>query len=170
MPGDRSIDLLKIVRGGQDGTGIRIAKVETSEPNAITLSFEGTALALDLEIFEIPVSLYPLKPGDRFFTFPIIGNGTNRWGLLEKINGGNVVLATMQDGSSLKIDGIEKIYTSDDLIIPPYVSVSDASSKHIDSDYYLQSGDIRPLQAGDRVSISATLDNGKIKYIILNLY
>lgn len=169
--GDRAVDLLKLIRAGASSPGLRVVKVSTTDPNPITLCFEGTQLALDLDIFEVPISLYPLRTGDRFFSFPIVGN--NRWGLLEKLNGG-VAMGTMASSSSLRIDGINKTYGSSDLIIPPYISVGNTSSHYSDpdgtSDNYIKAGNIRPLTAGDRVSIAATWESSKIKYIILNRY
>jgi hypothetical protein len=92
----------------------------------------------------------------------------------------------MKGADSLQFDGMDHIYTADDLIIPPYVVVSNAASHYhdydvdtngtdtniteTDTDDYLLSGDVRPLQDGDRVSAMATQDGDKIKYIILQKY
>ena len=82
-------------------------------------------------------------------------------------------MATMQSATSLKVDGMDHIYTAADLVIPPYVAVSNADSIYSDSytgkqsDAYLKAADIRPLKAGDRVVIAPTWDAGKIKYVII---
>jgi hypothetical protein len=184
---DKSTALLKLLRGPKEAIGLKVIKVKTTEPDPITFVFEGTPLALDIDIFEIPVNMYPLRSNDRLLVFPIVGEGdAQRWAALEKINGG-VTLATMAGPSSLKIAGVGKTYGASDLIIPPYFAVSNSSSRYTDSDtdtlddgtrnkttnysdYYLQAGDIRPLNAGDKVSIAPTLEGGKIKYVILERY
>lgn len=173
---DKSTALLQLLRGPKEAVGLKVIQVKTTDPDPITFVFEGTPLALDLDVFEIPVNMYPLKPGDRLLVFPIVGEGeAQRWAALEKINGG-VVMATMASPTSLTIPGISKTYGASDLIIPPYFSVSDASTQYEDSytakksDYYLLSTDIRALKAGDKVSIAPTLEGDKIKYVILERY
>jgi hypothetical protein len=167
---NRAADFLKLLRGEQEGTGLKIIKVNTTEPSPITFVFEGTGLAVDLAIFEIPVDFHPLRKGDRLLVYPILGTtDAGRWAAVQKINGG-IVLATMQSSSSLKIAGIDKTYGASDLVIPPFFAVSNANSRYETSDYYLKSGDIAVLQAGDTVSIAPTLDGDKIKYAILERY
>jgi len=169
-----ALDLLNLIKGQQTAPGLRIAKVSSTEPDKITITFEGEKLALGLEIFEVPVGLYPLKKDDRLLAFPLIGEQAGqRWGIIEKINGG-ITMATMQSATSLQVDGMDKVY-SDDLIIPPYFVVSDTSSVYSDSytgktsDDYLKKAAISPLKAGDRVSIAPTWD-AKIKYVVLQRY
>jgi len=149
MAGDRSVDLLNLLKGPQQSNGLKVVKVSTTDPAAITLVFEGTKLALGLEIFEIPVSLYPLKVGDRLLAYPLIGQDVGqRWGLLKNINGGSVTLATMAGPSSFTIAGIGKTYSGSDVVVP-----------------------VEPaLTAGDVVSIAATWSANKIKYVILQKY
>lgn len=147
---DRSVGLLRLMRGEhreQEPIGIKIITVQTTDPSPLTFTFDGTPVALDIDIFEIPVSLYPLRKGDRLFVFPLVGreNG-QRWAALEKINGG-VTMATMTSASSLKVAGIDKTYGAADLVLP-------------------RAG----LQAGDQVSITPTLVGSKIKYVILERY
>ncbi|XJZ25944.1 hypothetical protein ACF5W4_11080 [Bacillota bacterium Lsc_1132] len=168
---DSTVALLQLMRGPQpDQAAFKILKVVTTEPDPYTFVFEGTPQALGMALFEIPIGLYPLRAGDRLLVFPLVGNPEGmRWAAVEKINGG-VVMATMQTATSLLVGGIGREYTAADLIIPPYFSVSDANSQYQTSDFYLKSGDIRPLKAGDLVSIAPTLVNGQIKYVILEKY
>lgn len=190
MDQDKSVDLMALIKGSKDtgSPGLRIAKVNTTEPEAITLIFEGAPLPLGLDIFEIPVSLYPLRKGDKFLVFPILGEGiSQRWAAVQKLSGG-VTLAIMQSPTSLIISGISKTYTAADLVIPPYFAVGNESSKYTDedtditptstehytheSDEYLKAGNIEPLAADDVVSIAPTWDaeSSKIKYVILQRY
>lgn len=170
---DNSVDLLNLMRGRNSAAGgniaspgLRVVVVATSDPHPLKLVFEGTPLALDPDIFEIPVSLYPLKPGDRILAYSMLGtNLSQRWGLLSKLNGGPVYMATMQGPDSLIIDGIDKTYISQDLVIPQYIAVNNTAVGG-----NLQAEDIRQLQAGDRVGISAIWDSDRIKYVIVNKY
>ncbi len=175
---DKSVDLLKLMRGPGNQTGLKIIKVETTDPDPITFTFEGTAQAIDLVIFEIPVSCYPLRKGDRLLAYPLLDKeASQRWGVLQKINGG-ITLATMAGATSLNVAGIDKTYGADDLLIPSYFAVGNSSSIYSDSytgkqsDDYLLSGDIQPLKAGDTVSIAPYWDDAasKVKYAILALY
>ena len=174
MSDNKLVDLLNLMRGPKSAPGLRIVTVSSTEPDPITLAFEGTKLALGLEIFKIPVGCYPLIKGDRLLTFPLIGEEVGqRWAVVTKLNGG-VVLATMQSATSLKVDGMEKVYLAADLVIPQYFAVSDASSVYSDpqggsSDDYLKKAAIQPLKAGDRVSIAPTWASG-IKYAVLQRY
>lgn len=159
---DKAVDLLKLLRGnGKSGgtasyggsviTGLRIIRAVTTDPNPITFVFEGTELALDLGVFEVPISLYPIRVGDKFFTYPIVGDNTQRWAVVEKINGGAVV-GTMQSATTCQVNGIGRAYTSADLIVPAFVPIdSDAT---------------RPLQAGDSVLLLPVLVGTAIKYAI----
>jgi hypothetical protein len=89
---DRSVDLLVLLRGGNQNngeaiTGLYVVKVATAEPEA-TLIFEGSDLPLGTDIFEIPVRLLPLEEGSRYFALPI-ANG-QRWGIIDKLDGKGV--------------------------------------------------------------------------------
>lgn len=85
MAGDRSTALLKLLLGSQTKTGLYIVKVNTTSP--VTFTFEGSNLALDGDLFEIPKDFQPLTVGARFFVLPILGQyESQRWGLLQKIN------------------------------------------------------------------------------------
>jgi hypothetical protein len=175
---DKTVDLLKLIRGPGGQQGLKIVKVDTTDPDPITLVFEGTPLPLDLEIFEIPVDCYPLRKGDRLLAYRLVGteNG-QRWAAFSKLSGG-VTLATMTGAASCQVEGIGREYTAQDLIVPPYFLVGDAATRYADndggatvySDYYLTAGDARPLQAGDTVSLAPTLEDGTIKYVILERY
>lgn len=181
---DKSVDLLKLLWGnGGSITGVKVVKAVTTEPDKITFIFEGTKLALPLDIFEVPVNLYPIKKDDRFIAYPIVTTGAaSRWALIQKINGCTVNMATMQGPSSLKIDGIDKVYAVGDLVIPPFVVVSKDQDRHADTDdgsttyspYFLLGDDkvVRALKIGDRVSVAPTWDAAgkKIKYAVLQKY
>lgn len=152
---DKTLDILRVIRGPKDQVGLKIIRVNTADPAPITLVFEGTPLPLDLEVFEIPVSCYPLRKDDRLLAFPLVGNENGqRWAALTKLNGG-VIMATMTGATSCQVEGIGREYVSQDLIIPPYFAVNDV---------------IRPLQTGDRVSLLPTLEGLAIKYVILQRY
>jgi hypothetical protein len=85
MANDRSTALLKLLRGPQEKPGLYIVKVSSTSP--ATFSFEGSNLALDDDLFEVPIAYQPLSKGDRFFTLPILGtHGSQRWGLVQKLN------------------------------------------------------------------------------------
>lgn len=178
---DKTVDILKIIRGAKDQAGLKIVKINTTDPDPITLVFEGTPLPLDLDIFEIPVSCYPLRKGDRLLAFPLVGqeNG-QRWAIITKLNGG-VVMATMTGATSCQVVGIGRPYTAQDLIIPPYFAVSDEYKVYEDSytakptdPPYLVYTDIRPLGAGDKVGLAPTYvmegEVMKIKYVIIERY
>lgn len=170
----RAVDLLKLIRkegGGDTSPGLRIVEVATTEPHPITFVFEGDNQAVDLDIFEIPVSLYPLRLGDRLFVFPITETAdTQRWGALEKLTGG-VTMGTMQSANSLKIDGVDKVYGAGELILPLYIvrAIATASDPQGGPSWHLE-GDLTPLEAGDRVSLAPTYVGGGIKYVVLNWY
>jgi hypothetical protein len=151
-----------------------VVQVNTTVPNPYTFTFEGSPVVIDMPIFEVPVDMYPLRLGDTFLAYPIIGgDASQRWGLLAKITGG-VVFATMTGATACQVSGIGRVYESGDLVIPPYFSVSDATTTddHPSTGYhtYHKIDDIRPLQAGDVVSLLPTLSNGKIKYAIIERY
>lgn len=178
MQAEKTVDLLKLIRGEGGATGLKIIKVDATEPDPVTFIVEGTPTPLDLPLFEVPVSMYPLRKGDRFLAYPLISTeASQRWGVIQKLTSG-LVMATMESPTSLKIPGINKTYGASDLVIPPFFAVSNESSIYSDSytgktsDDYLKKVSIRPLKAGDKVSIAPTYDEGakKIKYVILEKY
>jgi hypothetical protein len=105
---DRSTALLKLLRGGQIGTGLYIVTVNTSAP--LTFVFEGSDKQIDADLFEIPAEFQPLTEGARYFALPILGkHESQRWGLIQKIDGptntktfitggSNPQTVTVQDG------------------------------------------------------------------------
>lgn len=151
---DKAVDLLKLLRG-KNGTngygGLRIVNAVTTDPNPVTFVFEGTSLALDIDVFEVPISVYPVCAGDKFLASALIGNNTNRWGILAKINNGAAV-GSMISSTTCQVPGIGRPYTSADLLIPPWVADNGASRK---------------LKSGDQVVLLPTKVGGKIKYAIL---
>jgi len=151
---DNAVQLLKLLRGGpKNGKttgGIRIIKAVTTDPNPITFVFEGTSVALDLAIFEVPVNLYPICKNDKFLASPLIGDNMNRWGVTSCISRGYIV-GTMTSATQCQVEGIGRAYTSADLILPSFVPAD---------------GAVRPLKAGDTVSLLPVNTGGKIKYIV----
>ena len=154
-------DLLKILRGnGGKGVGeLRTAQAVTTDPDPVTFIVEGTDIALDADIFTIPLSVYPICKGDTFYVLPIAGSDNQRWGIISKINNTNAV-GTMTGASSCRVTGIGRDYTANDLIIPPYVAKSGSQTTSY----------TRPLQTGDRVILFPVAVNGVIKYAIANYY
>jgi hypothetical protein len=159
---DKTLPWLALLAGlGKDtgagsSPGLQIAQIKTTEPDEVTLVLTGTALALDLDLFDVPVSVHPLRVGDRLLALPV--GDTGRWSLLVKLGGG-VTLATMQSASSLTIDGMPGTYGADRLVLPAGVLNTDGSG-----------GVSRALRSGDRVSIAPMQDGEVIKYVILNNY
>ncbi|MEG1083985.1 MAG: hypothetical protein RSE04_06045 [Hydrogenoanaerobacterium sp.] len=158
---DKAVDILKLLRGqdGKNGTrgssgSLRIVRAVTTDPSPVTFVFEGTSLALDIAIFEMPISLYPICAGDKFLASPLVGNNAQRWGIVSKINNGFAV-GKMLSATSCKVEGIGRPYTSADLLIPPYVA---------------DSGSCRKLKAGDKVVLIPTKAGNKVKYAITNYY
>ena len=157
---DKSVELLKLLRGknGADGAngygGLRIVKAATTDPSPVTFVFEGTSIALDMAVFEVPVSVYPICAGDTFLASPMIGSGTNRWGIVTKVNNA-AAIGTMVSGTSCTVPGIGRTYTSADLLIPPWVA---------------DSGACRKLKAGDTVLLVPTKSGSKIKYAITQYF
>jgi hypothetical protein len=172
---DDSVKLLQLLKGlTQDTgqiTGLKVVRVNTTEPKPYTFLFEGTKKVLDFDIFEVPVGLYPLCLGDRFLAYPLMNQGlSQRWGLLVKLNN-HIIMAKMTGPTSCRVPGIGRDYTAKDLIIPPYFSMDNALSTDGHCGHtYLTITDIRPLQAGDKVSLAPTMDGGEIKYVILEYY
>lgn len=105
---DISVSLLGLMRGPKAAApGLKVVTVKTTEPSPITFAFEGSDKALDLELFEVPVDLYPLRVGDKLLAYPLVSNGpSKRWGLLQKINGG-LVFGTYAAGK-IAVPGLPK--------------------------------------------------------------
>ncbi len=140
---DKTVALLQLLgdMGSLGVSGLHIVTVRTAEPDPVTLVMQGTKKALGLDIFEVPVDCYPLREADQLLAFPIVGG--QRWGILAKINGGQV-MATW-DGSQVTPDGMTATYSAE---IPQGMT----------------------LQAGDRVAIAPTWDGSQVSYVILNQY
>lgn len=169
MGADRSVDLLGIMRGGAPNTpGMRIIRVVTTEPDPYTFIFEGDRQAVDVDLFEMPISMYPLRKGDRMLVYPLIDTGASqRWVAIEKINGG-VTLGIMQSATSLTVPGIDKVYGADELMLPPFVVRNNAQATDPEPGHeYYVIGDLTPLEAGDVVSLQPTYWDGQKKYVVL---
>lgn len=152
---DKSVDLMALIRKGKDpgGTttqddtsGFKILRVVTSEPAPYTFVFEGTQQALDFELFEIPVSCYPLAVGDRFLVFPIVGQGM-RWAVFSKLNQGTPVAAVIST-TELQVEGIGRTYGAADLVYPEGGS----------------------LPIGKYVSLQPTYVGGRVKYVVVETH
>ncbi|TVX92228.1 hypothetical protein [Paenibacillus agilis] len=152
---DKTLQLLKLLAGlggnPADGLALRIAEVKTTEPDEVTLIMSGTNIALDLDLFETPVDVYPLRVGDRLLVYPLVTMDSGRWAVLAKVTSGKV-MATMKSANSLQPDGMAITYNVDRLLIP--------------ADFT----DVRQLKAGDRVGIAPVVDGDRLKYMILNKY
>lgn len=151
---DTNVALLQLLRKPSQPAsgrqGLSILNVVTTEPHALTLSFEGSPLPLDAELFEIPVSLYPLRKGDRLLVMPLGGDEYGqRWAAVEKLNGGPT-MATMSGTTSVQIEGIEGVLSSNRLIIPERLRLS--------------------LRSGDRVILTPVQEGTEIKYAILESF
>jgi hypothetical protein len=187
---NKAVELVKMLRGPGVNIGLLVVTVTTTDPDPCTFTFQGSKIAVDIDLFEIPISIYPLCKGDRLLAFPIIGSKDQRWGVIQKINQG-LIIGTMTGATSLQVAGIGREYNADDLIIPPYFSVANEYSHYVDqdsqctggtspslpvapvnSDDYLKKDGIKPLADGDKVSLAPTWDSGgkKIKYVILERY
>lgn len=146
---DKTLQLLKIFSdlggGGKQDLGLRVVTIKTSDPYDVTLVMEGTDKALDLDIFEMPAAFYPLLEGDRLLAYPLISTAGGRWGLITKLNAPQVVMATMQDGSTAQPDGSAATYP----VTVPYGWT---------------------LEGGERVAIAPTLQAGQVAYVVLNRY
>lgn len=88
MGADKSVELLRTIRGlnnQKEAVGFRILTVKSTAPATFVL--EGTPVALDKELFEIPAAFLPLQKGDKFFTFPLVGTPLGqRWAVIQRIN------------------------------------------------------------------------------------
>ncbi|EIW19907.1 MULTISPECIES: hypothetical protein [Pelosinus] len=168
MAGGRRIDLLGIIRGDDKTTpGMRVIRVVTTEPAAYSFIFEGDKQAVDMALFEMPVSMYPLKIGDRMLVFPMVDTAASqRWAVVEKINGG-VTLGTMTSGNSVQVAGIGRAYSGSELLVPPFIVRNNAQGTDPEEGHeYYRTGDLTPLQAGDLVSLMPTSVGGAIKYVV----
>jgi hypothetical protein len=172
---DKSAELLQLLKNQctepDTVTGLKIVRVTTTEPHPYKFIFEGTKPTLDIDLFEVPVCLYPLCLNDRFLAYPLIEqDNSQRWGLLTKINN-YVNFATMTGANTCRVPGIGRDYGPDDLIIPPYFSMhNELSTDGHCGHSYLKIDDIRPLKSGDVVSLLPTAAGGKIKYVVTYFY
>lgn len=127
-----------------DKMGMRIAIVRTSEPDPITFELFGMGRALDLDVVEVPGSLFPLCPEDRLLVFPLVSTEAGRWVALAKLNGG-LALGTMQDSNHCLPDGLTSpvpVHLPQGLVLEP----------------------------GDRVGLVPRREGSQIEYYIMNHY
>ena len=154
MKVDKSVALAALIRrlGGGKGSNValRIVTVKTAVPYPITLVFEGTKIALDLDIFDVPITCYPLQKGDKFYTAPLAGGGAApRWAIITKINQaqvlGNTTGSSTAYPTGFTLDGSGYVYPITDLIAPA------------------------SLKGGARIAVSPVWDAGanKVKYVVL---
>lgn len=143
------VDLLKLMRKNQekDTTGLRVAKVNTTEPDPVTFIMEGSDLVLDIDLFEVPPEMYPLRVDDLLIAYPMVGGDNNhRWALIEKISGGIPVLAAETSGPDptfkFEKEGskVDPVYEADRFEIPvdmhPIRSTDRFLARPIDSEDY----------------------------------
>jgi len=118
---DKEVDLLKLLRKENDNQppGLRVAKVNSTEPGTETFILEGSELVLDIDLFEVPPEMYPLRVDDLYLAYPLVGGDNNhRWALLEKISGGVPILEAVTPGP----DPTFKFEKSDQLVDPVYTA------------------------------------------------
>lgn len=128
---DKAVDLLKLLRNERStdgansfGGGLRIARCVTSDPSPVTFVLEGTELALDIDVFEVPLMLYPVCVGDRFLVSHLIGRNTQRWGIVSRLNRG-YTLGTMTEYNQCQVVGIGRPYLNKELLIPSGIDKGD---------------------------------------------
>lgn len=152
---DNALRLLKLLREdakhNSPSGGIRVVRAVTTDPNPLTFVFEGTQLAIDSAVFEIPLSFYPICKNDKFLSAPLVGGNTNRWVLLEKVNNASPI-AKMLSASTCQVEGIGRPYGSADLILPSGVPAD---------------GQVRALKAGDTVCLLPVKQGGALKYAVI---
>lgn len=142
----RSVDALKLLRdkGNVDSVleGIHILETTNAEPNPVTFKIVGTELNVDAEMFDIPVSVYPVCKGDRFLAYPLVGEEHQRWAVITKLNGTGRT-GTMTGPDSCKVDGVAITY-SGNKIIPP-----------------------KGCKSGDRVAVIPCGMQNNVKYVLV---
>lgn len=77
----------------------------------------GTELNIDADMFDIPVSVYPICKGDQFLAYPLVGSEHQRWGIVAKITGSGRT-GTMTGSNSCKVDGVAVTYGSGKVMAP----------------------------------------------------
>lgn len=152
MAGDKTVDILKLihrhVKAGES-PGLRIVTVATTEPNPITFVFEGDDKAVAFSLFEVPVSLYPLRRGDRLIVYPITeALESQRWAALEKITTGTVIVGNVVGEHQVQVPDFDKILDSELLPALP--------EKLPYPDYY--------------AAIVPTVFNGQLRYVVLRTF
>ena len=100
----RSVDLLKLLKNtGRtvQGLGLMTVTVITAAPDPVTVKFDGTNLALDLEIFVVATALQPLQAGAKYFALPMSGAGdSQRWGIVQAVDVAAIPGATGATGAT----------------------------------------------------------------------
>ena len=158
-------DFLQVIRGtSNNGGGLYVARAATSDPSPVTFVIQGSDQAIDASLFVIPVNVYPICVGDEFYTMPISGSDKQRWGIISKINGANVI-GTMASATSCVVSGYGRMLTASDLIVPPFVSIDEefnAADDHKEA--------TRALQAGDHVVLVPFRTGNRVMYAVTNYY
>ena len=107
--------LVDSVRGnGQKDSvleGLHLLQATSAEPNPVKFKLVGTELNIDADMFDIPVSVYPICKGDQFLAYPLVGSEHQRWGIVTKITGSGRT-GTMTGSNSCKVDGVAVTYGS----------------------------------------------------------
>lgn len=81
----KEVDLLRLLRGSGNNQGEQGGLYIVTASTATTFVFQGTQTALDAAMFVIPADMKPIYAGEKFFALPIVGDNTNRWGLIQRI-------------------------------------------------------------------------------------
>lgn len=116
-----SVDALSTLRGnGQKDSvleGLHLLQATSAEPNPVKFKLVGTELNIDADMFDIPVSVYPICKGDQFLAYPLVGSEHQRWGIVTKITGSGRT-GTMTGSNSCKVDGVAVTYGSGKVMAP----------------------------------------------------
>ncbi len=116
-----SVDALKMIRGGNNRDseleGIHILQATAAEPNPVKFKILGTELNVDAEMFDIPVSVYPICKGDTFLSYPLVSETHQRWAIVAKLNGSGKT-GTMEGSDSCRVDGVAVSYSGSKIVSP----------------------------------------------------
>lgn len=117
-----NVDALKTVRGSGSKAspeleGVHIVQATSAEPNEVHFKVVGTELNVDADMFDIPVSVYPICKGDQFLAYPLVGSEHQRWAIVAKLTGSGRH-GTMTGSNSCKVDGVAVTYSGSKIKAP----------------------------------------------------
>lgn len=122
-----SVDALDMIRGNQKDAvleGLHVIQATAAEPNEVKFKLLGTELNIDADMFDIPVSMYPICKNDQFLAYPLVGQEHQRWGIVAKLTGSGKH-GTMTSGNSCKVDGVAVTYSGNKIIVPKSAKAGD---------------------------------------------